>query len=291
MMTERFEITSILQCDIVGDPDLFGVIENGNPENPGVFMESIHFLKKQVAGLSLYRPGWFFDISQEGEALADVGTHLVDLAMWILFTDEPIDHTKDVQFIDARRWATTLDREQFQSITGLADYPPELAGWLDGDRLEYFCNNQVIYTLRGVHVRLDVLWDYEAPGSGDTHNAVFRGTRCSPIVRQAGGKPPELFVVPNAGNHQQVRDGLVRRIDCWQGKYPGVRLVNVGDEFQILIPNIYRAGHEAHFAEVTVQFLKYLEAPQAIPTWESPNLLAKYFITTGGVGLARRDGV
>jgi predicted dehydrogenase len=292
MMTERFEPASILQREIVADENLFGAIEMGDVDNPGVFMESTHYLKKAVAGAPLRRPASFFDVAQQGESLTDVGVHLVDLAMWMLFTGKPIDYRKDVQLLDARRWPTIIDCGLFQSITGQADFPPELQGWLSGGNLEFFCNNQVVYTLRGVHVRLDVLWEPESPyGGSDAHNAVFRGSRCSAIVRQAGGRPPELFIIPNADFKQQVRDALSVRVEAWQDKYPGTRLVGVGDEFHILIPNAYRAGHEAHFAEVMHQFLAYLEAPDTFPAWENPHLLAKYFTTTQGVALARRDGV
>jgi predicted dehydrogenase len=292
MMTERHEITSILQREIVDDLELFGIIEEGNPQNPGVFMESIHYLKKQVAGSPLRRPGWFFDVSEQGESLADVGTHLVDLAMWMLFTHDPIDFTKEINILDARRWPTSLELKQFEAITGLPRFPIDVVPWLNNGRLEYFCNNQVVYTIRNIHVRLDVLWDYEAPaGGGDTHNAVFRGTRCSAIVRQAGGKLPELFVVPNSVESKQVvRDRLSKRIDAWQADYPGIRLIAVGDEFHVHIPDVYRNGHEAHFAEVTGEFLRYLHSPELVPDWERPHLLAKYFTTTSGVALARRDG-
>lgn len=292
MMTERHEITSILQREIVDDPDLFGIIQSGDEEHPGVFMESVHYLKKHVAGVPLLRPAWFFDIGQEGEALADVGTHLVDLVMWTLFQDEPIDHTRDVTLISAQRWPTSLSREQFQAITGIADYPPDLEPWLEGDRLSYFCNNSVSYTIRGVHVRLDVLWDYEAPaGAGDTHNAVYHGSRCSVGVRQRGGQLPELLVVPNPNHVETVRDALTRRADAWQRDYPGVKVINRGDESLIDIPDAYRIGHEAHFAQVTAEFLRYLEAPDKRPVWEVPHLLAKYFITTQGVALGRASGV
>lgn len=290
VMTERFEITSILQREIVDDPELFGVIETGDPENPAVFMESVHYLKKQVAGSPLRRPGWFFDITQQGEALSDVGTHLVDQVLWMLFVDEPINYEREIEIVDARRWPTFLDREQFAAITGLNNFPPEIQGWIGDDRLEYYCNNQVVFTLRNICVRLDVLWDLEAaPGGGDTHNAVFRGTRCSALIRQASGKAPELFVVPNAGQHDQARERLAQRVDSWQGRFPGVRLVSVGDEFHIQIPEMHRTSHEAHFAQVTEEFLKYLEAPQSLPAWEKSNLLAKYFVTTNGVAFSRRS--
>ena len=34
-------------------------------------------------------------------------------------------------------------------------------------------------------------------------------------------------------------------------------------------------------------FLRYLQAPQTLPAWEKPNMLAKYHVTTSGVQLAR----
>jgi hypothetical protein len=41
-----------------------------------------------------------------------------------------------------------------------------------------------------------------------------------------------------------------------------------------------RIGHDAHFRETTKNFLACVENPAAIPAWEKPNLLAKYFVCT-----------
>jgi hypothetical protein len=46
-------------------------------------------------------------------------------------------------------------------------------------------------------------------------------------------------------------------------------------------------GHEAHFAQVTKQFLGYLKELNSLPAWEKPNMLAKYFVTTQGVHESR----
>src|SRR6185369_15578144 len=78
IMTERFEITSILQRELVNDPGTFGAILPGSEQEPAVYMESVHHILKLVAGVPNLRPAWFFDIHEQGEALADVGTHLVD---------------------------------------------------------------------------------------------------------------------------------------------------------------------------------------------------------------------
>jgi predicted dehydrogenase len=289
IMTERFEITSILQRELVNDPDIFGEIIPGTRDEPAVTMESVHYLKKLVAGAPSRRPAWFFDTAEQGEALADVGTHLVDLVMWVLFTPKPIDYRRDVQLISARRWPTRLKREHFEQITGLPDFPAELRDVLNDEALDYYCNTQVTYAVRGVHVKLDVLWDYEAPpGGGDTHNAVFRGSRSRVEVRQASGGKPELYVVPEAGAN--VGPALQNRVRAWQSAYTGVGLERAADAFHISIPDALRTGHEAHFAEVLGQFLRYLESPGALPAWERPHLLAKYFVTTHGVALSRAGG-
>ena len=55
---------------------------------------------------------------------------------------------------------------------------------------------------------------------------------------------------------------------------------------RVTIPDQYRVGHEAHFAQVTKQFFEYLKRPETFPAWENPNMLAKYYVTTKGVELA-----
>jgi hypothetical protein len=56
-------------------------------------MESVHRLMKSVAGVPSLRPAWFFEVDEQGEALVDVGTHLVDLAQWTVFSDQALDTT------------------------------------------------------------------------------------------------------------------------------------------------------------------------------------------------------
>jgi predicted dehydrogenase len=294
VMTERHEITSILQRELVNDPETFGTQQPGSLEEPGVLMESVHYLLKQVAGAPLRRPAWFFDVAQQGEGLTDVGTHLVDLVLWMLSPGQARDYRTDVQVHQGRRWPTHLSREDFRRITGEEDFSPLLAASVVGDELEYFCNTQVDYALGGVHVRLIVRWDREAePGAGDTHFAVFRGSRSRVEVRQGKEQNhrPELYVVPREANdHEGVTAALRQRVERIQAVYPGVAVQNRGNELRVVIPDRYRVGHEAHFGEVMRQFLDFLEAPKTLPAWERPNMLAKYFITTQGVRLARAGG-
>lgn len=286
IMTERFEITSILQRELVNDSEIFGAPVHGTPEEPGVFMESVHFLKKLVAGSPLRRPAWFFDIKQQGEGLSDVGTHLVDLAMWILLPEQAIEATRDMKIISGRRWPTMLTRDDFRQITGQTEFPDFLKSHLKGDQLPYFCNNRVTYTLRNIHVGLNIQWGLQAePSAGDTHVAVFRGSRANVEIRQGKEEnyKSELFVVPTADSRASLRANLERKISAWQAAYPGVGLDAGQNALRIIIPDALRHGHEAHFAQVVRRFLRYLSGEEKLPTWENANMLAKYFVTTTGV--------
>ncbi len=237
-------------------------------------MESVHHILKLVAGVPNLRPVWFFDVEQQGEALADVGTHLVDLAQWTLFPEQAIDYRSDIRMLSASRWPTTMDAAQFRQVTGQA-----------GPGLDYYCNTRVSYALRGIHTKLDVLWNWEAPeGAGDTHYAVYRGSKARVEVRQGKDENyrPELYVVTDdAGS-------VKKKVAELSGKYPGIATEDRGKETRVTIPDEYRNGHEAHFAQVTNQFFEYLKKPAAFPAWENPNMLAKYYVSTKGTELSNR---
>jgi predicted dehydrogenase len=287
IMTERYEVTSILQRELVNTPEVFGAILAGDLENPAVFMESTHRLMKSVAGVPSLRPTWFFDIDEQGEALADVGTHLVDLAQWTVFPAQAIDYLKDIRMLDARRWPTKLSREQWRQVTGAAEFPPFLSSHIEDGKLNYYCNNFVSYALRSVHVQMNVMWDFEGPPSSDTFLARFRGSKSRVEVRQGSVENfrPEVYVVPNDGMpRNELLEALRKKIGSLRSSFEGLDVEERGDEFRLTIPERHRVGHEAHFAQVTRQFFKYLENPQVVPEWETPNMLAKYYVTTAGCG-------
>ncbi|MGI8565986.1 MAG: putative oxidoreductase C-terminal domain-containing protein [Pyrinomonadaceae bacterium] len=293
IMTERHEITTMLQKEIVNDAATFGSVVPGTEKEPGVYMESLHHLMKTVAGVPNPRPARFFDIEQQGEGINDVGTHLVDLVPWILFPEQLIDYRRDIQVLSAERWPTVVSRENFQRITREAQFPAYLSANVKDDQLQLFANTDALYRLRGVYVRLKPLWNYEAPaGAGDTHHAVFRGTLSRVEVRQGKEQKyvPELYVVPNdASQKATVHAGLRKKIEALQSKFPGIAIEDLGAEMRVGIPAKYREGHEAHFAAVTKQFLSYLKNPKSLPAWERANMLAKYYVTTKAVELSRQS--
>ncbi len=291
VMTERYEITTILQRELAQAPEVIGTIPQGSEREPAIEMESVHHLMKVVAGAVNLRPAWFFDTAVQGEGLADVGTHLADLVPWLLFPEQPIDYRSELRLVSARRWPTVLDRAQLLRLTGERELPASLAANLKDGKLEYFANGEVSYTIRGVQARLRVLWNYEAPaGGGDTHRAIVRGTRARLEVLQGAEQAwrPELYVVPvRPADRNALHAALERRVAALARTRPGLAVADEGERLRVVIPDRYRVGHEAHFAEVTESFLGYLKDPASLPAWEKANLLAKYFLTTHAVELSR----
>lgn len=290
IMTERYEVTSALHRELVNTPAVFGTVVPGDQKNPGVFMESVHRLMKSVAGVPSLRPAWFFDVEQQGEALADVGTHLVDLAQWTVFPDQLLDYRKDIQVLDGKHWPTVITKEQWRRVTGEQEFPAYLSSYVKGDRLDYYCNNFVAYTLRGVHIQMNVLWDFEGPPPNDTYVAKFRGTKSRIEVRQ--GKEQnfrtEIYIIPNTpALKAEVLAGLRKKVAALQTKLEGLSVEDRGAELHLVIPDRHRVTHEAHFAQVTRQYFEYFRNPKSLPAWEKSYMLAKYCVTTKGVELAR----
>ncbi len=289
IMTERFEIPTILQKELTRMPAVFGTLEKGTPQHPAVIKESTHCFYKNVSGSVLTRPAWFMDVTQEGEGLVDVTTHLVDLVQWECFPERALDYKKDVQVLSAKRWATNMSLHQFQTITKQSSFPDYLKKDLVNDSLlKVYSNGTISYTLLGVHARVSVTWAYKAPdGAGDTHYSLMRGTKANLVIRQGAAQQykPTLYIEPRVPDAAYEK-GLQQELKKLQSKYPGVALKKVEQGWEVLVPDSYREGHEAHFARVTEQFLGYLEN-RNMPQWEVPNMLAKYYTTTKALEMAR----
>ena len=292
IMTERYEICSMLQRELARMPQLFGTLQKGTPEKPAVVIESVHHFFKEVAGKPLLRPAWFYDVRQQGESIPDVGTHLVDAVQWICFPEQALEWHKDIKVLNARRWSVKLSTEQFKRSTGLDHYPDYLKQDVGSDgALEVYANGEVAYTLRGVHAKVTALWRFEAPpGTADTHYAMVRGTRCNLLIKQGAEQnyKPALYVqntspAAAAAFEQTLRAAVARLNATW----PGLELKPAGAAWEIVIPDKYRVSHEQHFAQVTEKYLRFL-ADGSMPGWEVPNMIAKYYTTTEAYRLAHR---
>ena len=294
IMTERSSITSILQKELVHNKEVFGELQTGSVDDPAVVKESVHHFFKYVAGNPIKRPGWYFDTTQQGEGIVDVTTHLVDLVMWGCFPQEAIEYQKDVEIKKTRRWPTMITQKQFKKVTGLENFPAFLKDKLnDKGVLPCYANGEIVFTLKGVHAKASVTWNFQAPeGAKDTHYSVMKGSKAVVSIRQ--GKEQnyrqELYVEAAAGaGRDKLAKALEKTVAALQSKYPGVELEQKGNTWHVLIPDKYRIGHEAHFRQVTKRYLKYL-VDGKLPQWEVPNMKTKYNITTEALKLASPQG-
>jgi len=278
IMTERFEITTILQRELSRRAAVFGELVKGTAEDPAIVMESVHYFSKTVAGLPLKRPAWAFDVRQQGEGMADVSTHLVDLAQWEAFPERAL-HPGDSTVTGARRWNTAISRQQFKLVTGLDEFPGFLQNDVKNGVLQVCANGEFTWKLRDVFVKARVLWDFQPPAGGnDTYHSILRGTRCRLEIRQGAEEKfkPVLYVEKNSGTQEQtLAAALQTAITSLQAEYPGIGLQKDGGRWQVTIPEKYDVGHEAHFSQVIENYLKYLREGR-LPDWEVPNMLTKY---------------
>lgn len=254
LMTERYDTINVLTRQLLHS-DYVGPLSTDSL-TPAVKMTSTHHFFKNVSGSPLMRPEWYYDIEQQGEGIADVTTHLLDLVMWQCFPDEAIDYTTDVEVLDAGHSTTTLTPEQFFRSTGVEIDEP----------LEVYCNGYILARIKNLTVRIEVVWNFEAPaGMGDSFCATYRfDNGMLQVVQDA-----------TTGDLKQI---FINKFDTED--------VANDEAVSINVPKELRSGHEDHFNLVTGSFLRYLDG-QPVPEWERANTLAKYYITTKAVEIAR----
>ena len=289
IMTERHEITSILQRKLSGIPEIFGQVKFGSPENPAVTKESVHHFYKHVSGKPLKRPSWFFDTSQQGDGLVDVTTHLVDLIQWECYPGEIIKKD-DIEINKSTHWPTSLNTEEFQKVTGIGEFPGYLEKDVDDGNLLVYANGEIIYRIRDIWAKVKVEWNFMAPeGGGDTHYSIMKGTLSNLIIQQGEKENyrPELYIELTGDIDSEEFEKRLKEAVKHDIAMEGLQVVKEDvKRWRIEIPGKYRIGHEAHFGQVTSKFLGYL-VDGKLPAWEVPNMITKYYTTTEALKMAR----
>lgn len=288
IMTERFEVTTILQKLLSMKEEVFGKLTPGTMDDPAVTKVSVHHFLKMVAGAPNIRPGWFFDVEQQGEGIVDVTTHLVDLVQWECFPEQILSPA-DVSVVAAKRWPTIISKEEFKAVTNLEEFPDYLQKDIKDGSIHVFANGEIVYQIKGIWAKVSVTWNYEAPaGGGDTHFSLMRGTKCDLVIRQGKEEnfKPTLYIENIKGS--SVNDFTeILKTAIASLPYEGLTVEAAGKTaLKISIPDKYRVTHEEHFGQVTEKFLEYMEAGK-LPEWEVPGMITKYYTTTTGLKKAK----
>jgi predicted dehydrogenase len=288
IMTERYEVTTILQKMLSQKEDIFGKLETGSLKDPAVTKVSVHNFSKIVSGTLLLRPAWFFDVEQQGEGIVDVTTHLVDLVQWECFPDHILSPS-DINMVAARRWPTIISREEFKGVTGIDDFPDYLQKDINDGKLNVFANGEMIYQIKGTWAKVSVTWNYEAlPGGGDTHYSLMHGTKCDLVIKQGAEEKflPTLYVENVRGS--SMNDFIVRLKNVLGSlPYDSLQVESVDKStLKINISAKYRVTHEEHFGQVMDKFLEYMKEGK-LPEWEVSGMITKYYTTTSALQKAK----
>ena len=283
IMTERNEITTILQRALVAAKDLYGEQEKGTPEDPAVTKVSVHHFCKLVNGKPLQRPGWYYDTDQQGEAIVDVTTHLTDLVQWETFPGQILSKS-DVKMCSARVWPTPITAADYEKSTGLKTWPEFLKKDVDKNNvLQCKANGEFTYALKGVHAKVSVEWHFmPPPGTGDTHYSLMRGTKAEIVIRQGKeeGFKPKVYVLPRKGQDKAALEkALAAAVAEFNKTYPGVAFKPQGEGWIMDVPQKYEIGHEAHFSQVMQMYLGWMKKGEQ-PADYLPNMIVKYYTLT-----------
>lgn len=276
MMTERHSVLNGIIRTLMSSEEVFGTL-NGEIE-----MNDVHHFSKIVAGSYTRRPQWYYDVRQQGEGIADITTHHVDIIFWECFPERAFS-LDEVEVTDADHYPTIITPEQFLYTTGASVWPDFLRQDIIDGNLHVYSNGSISYKVDGNPVKIEVRWDFVAEeGSGDTFQARFPGTKAvvSVIQDKSTDFKRTLFLSIDETGAKAAED-LIRNAG-----HPAVALVDAGENlWKIQVPAEEIIAHEDQFSLVGDDFVKYVGG-EKIPQWENANTIAKYYITTEAVRIA-----
>ena len=118
----------------------------------------------------------------------------------------------------------------------------------------------------------------------------MRGTRSNLVIRQGKEQnyKPTFYIEPVKKGDAAFEKDLTEALKTVQAKYAGIDIKKTANGWQVVVPETYNVGHEAHFGQVTEKYLEYLKAGK-LPDWEVPNMLTKYYITTSALEMANKN--
>jgi len=278
LMTERYDLVFSIFSDLVADREL-----TGNETEEEIEIEDVHHFCKSVNGKTMQRPWWYYDIRCQGEGIADVSTHYIDLTWVQCFPNTPI-HVEDVKLDSAWHYPTVITPKQYRQSTGLKHFPKSLRVYVNKDgNLEVYCNGGMEYTTFGQRIKFEVRWDFQAEeGSGDTYRCSFPfETAVIKICQNEQTDWQRQIFIDTDEEHARAAEAKLRE------KYDFVSFEAIGREsWMVSIPQEVLTSHEEHFNQVGRMFISMIDGTVEMPEWERVNTLTKYYLTTEAVRLA-----
>ena len=289
LMTVRHSIRAQLIAQVVHTSELFGTFVTHESAAPAIDIASVHHLYKRVNGRPLQRPAWYYDTTVQGDGVVDVQSHMVEQVQWWVLGEAEGDCERDIVLDSVRCWTTPVPLALFHESTGLDAYPEALQSSVRDGVLQYACNGEICYRLRGVSVRQTAEWRQREPeGAGDLHRLTIRGSRCHVLLRQdeETGYKAMLHLVPVAGVALESILSMV--LAQWQEHFPGLAGEPSSLGVCLRLPPALELGHESQFALVLKAFLDHLDRgtwPKALPA----RMRMRYTLLAQAQDLGRRQ--
>src|SRR5215468_9529614 len=289
LMTMRHSRRAQLIAQVVHTPELFGTFVTHESAAPAIDIASVHHLSKRVNGRPLQRSACYYDTTVQGDGIVDVQSHMVEQAQWWVLGEAEGNYERDIVLDSVRCWTTPVPLDLFHESTGLDAYPEALQPSVRDGVLQYACNSEIRYRLRGVSVRQTAEWRQREPeGAGDLHRLTIRGSRCHVLVCQDEQTEykPMLHLVPAAG--VALESVLPPVLAQWQEHFPGLTGEPSPLGVCLRLPPALELGHESQFALVLNTFLEHLDRgtwPQALPA----RIRLRYTLLAQAQDLERRQ--
>ncbi len=272
MMTERYNAMNAVCREIVSDKAFFGKVTDFR-------IDDVHHFLKPSGGKTLVRPAWYYDIRQQGEGVADVSTHFLDLAFWQCFPGRSVEksHVKELR---ATHYPTVLTKEQFTRSTLCQEYPEFLSGVVKDGKLEVMSNGTIDFVMDGVRIGVKVSWNYVAPkGGGDTFAQVIKGKKATVRILQEESTSYKRVMYVETSSKKAAAS--LERIHA---KMPFASFVQEATgRYRLVIDTKKLPSGRFGSGTIVPDFLSYIDNPASVPSWEAPNTLVKYYVTTEAV--------
>lgn len=141
---------------------------------PAVSIRSVHHFYKTSAGVPVRRPVWYYDIRCQGEGIADVTTHYIDMIFASCFPGQEIS-PGDIVVESASHWPTLITPEQFTLSTGVPAYPESLKPFIINGMLAVMANGTITFRVKGILFSIEVIWEFEGTDSFDARWEGYEG--------------------------------------------------------------------------------------------------------------------
>jgi hypothetical protein len=194
IMTERFEVTTELQKELVNDRQLRQL----DPRQPSRTRPCTWRASTTQEGgrrRAQHAPVWFFDTAEQARASTTSGRIS---STWCSGRSTPSRRStprKDFQLVAAQRWPTMIPLSS-SARSPAADFPENIKR---ASRTTCSSTSPTAGDLQAARQRREalVIWDWEA-SHGDTHYAFYQRHALADrgAARLEGALSPELYVVP-----------------------------------------------------------------------------------------------